>query len=360
MLLLSPTLGSANDDAGIRSVQMQDARERSLRQAPRASAQPTVTYAAPVQARRGGYEMFQPIVRSFAPQPRPARALPAPIQFGYGASTVETSADPFRAPKASLQSFSDAPVRRRVRLANEIQTAASATALQSNRSVCVRLCDGYHFPVGTLSSGADWATHAGLCQSACPAADVRLYSLAPGAMDMAQARSRDGQTYSALATAFAYRKGLDQSCSCQTGRQASYMSLLRDVTLRAGDTVIVGAKAKVFRGASQWPYRATDFADFRKAQELTKAQRRQIDSITAASLNVELLRPFSIAKVAGREDVAVVRPSTEPQAQGGIIRELGTDIVRPALRASHGFAPAAKIGSSIQVVNSKAPGFILR
>lgn len=346
-LVLAPSLSSANDDAGIRSVQMQDARERAARRAAPAYAPP----AAPARASR--YEVFQPIVRSFAPQPKPSRALPAPIQFGYG--TGAPAPDSIRPLGPLYPSMQEAVKKRRT---VKPERAPALAGLQSTRTMCVRMCDGYAFPIGNITSPADWAMHANLCQSACPAAETRLYSMAAGTVDLGQAVSRDGMSYASLSTAFAYRKGRDASCTCQTGRQGHYMSLLRDITLRAGDTVIVGNGAKVFRGGSQWPYRQSDFADFRRSHHLSKNQRRQVDSLTAVSLNIELLRPFTVAKAPVRnDDVAVVRPD---QAPSGPVREVQIDSSRPILRASQAFMPLAKSASSIQVVQARAPGFTLR
>ncbi|MGL4325287.1 MAG: DUF2865 domain-containing protein [Beijerinckiaceae bacterium] len=353
-LTFAPSFVSANDDAGIRGVQMQDARERTYRSQPVYApvARPAV---APRQRER--FEIFQPVVRSFAPQPKPSRALPDPIQFGYGTPPSSAASDQLRPLGPLYPSLQEAVAKRKAKKRDDAPLA-DLSGIQSTRTVCVRLCDGYHFPVGNLGSGGDWATHSAMCKAACPAAEVRLYSLAPGAKGIEQATSREARTYASLSTAFAYRKGLDQSCTCQRERAGQYVSLLRDFTLRAGDAVVVAGKAKVFRGAAQWPYRASDFGDFRKSYQLSKQQRRQLDSMTSASLNVELLKPFTVAQVQrAADDVAVLRP--EPQAQGQV-RTVHSDAGRPLLRPTQGFVAVQASAPPVRMVQNRVPGFVVR
>jgi hypothetical protein len=82
----------------------------------------------------------------------------------------------------------------------------------SGKTICVRTCDGYYFPVslrpGTRSDEGDE-----VCQSLCPAVPTRLYSLR-GA-EVADAVSTEGEAYDDLPAAFSYRKRFDPSCFCR-------------------------------------------------------------------------------------------------------------------------------------------------
>ena len=42
------------------------------------------------------------------------------------------------------------------------------------RSVCVRLCDGYSFPVGSLDRSSDIKAHEAICSGLCPASPTAL------------------------------------------------------------------------------------------------------------------------------------------------------------------------------------------
>ncbi|MGL4812233.1 MAG: DUF2865 domain-containing protein [Beijerinckiaceae bacterium] len=355
VMTLTPSGVAAFDDAGIRAVQMQDAQQRRT---PRAAA-PAHYDIQPAPRRRERYEMFQPIVRSFAPEPRPSRALPAPIQFGYGGEALRTEPvrDRFTTPAPQFPSLKDAVEKRGRRAADESSLAEIAGPM-STRTVCVRMCDGFHFPIGVLQSAGDYGAHAATCKAACPAAEVRLFTLAPGATSIDQAIGRDARSYMQMATAHAYRTARDQSCTCQSDRKGNYVSLLRDITLKAGDTVVTNGGAKVFRGARQWPYRGADFADFRKAPQISQRQKRQIDSMTAVSLNVELLRPFTVAKMTPvREDVAAVQPTLSSTSRVIEVDAAPTASVRRA--QTRGFTPVSGHGS-LQIVQNRVNGFVIR
>ena len=52
--------------------------------------------------------------------------------------------------------------------------AALRSPQPTSSSVCVRLCDGYYFPIGTVRRAGDIATHTAVCSSACPGAPAAL------------------------------------------------------------------------------------------------------------------------------------------------------------------------------------------
>ena len=88
------------------------------------------------------------------------------------------------------------------------------------RTVCVRLCDGYYFPISFSTLPARFQQDSDACQSKC-AAPVELYSHPnPGGV-MEQATSVKSQLpYTQLKTAFRYRKEYVQGCSC---KEAEYV-----------------------------------------------------------------------------------------------------------------------------------------
>lgn len=88
------------------------------------------------------------------------------------------------------------------------------------RTVCVRLCDGYYFPVSFSTLPNHFQRDAELCQSKCAAPVELYYHQNPGA-SMEQALSMKAQEpYPKLKTAFRYRKEFVQGCSC---KQAEYL-----------------------------------------------------------------------------------------------------------------------------------------
>ena len=83
------------------------------------------------------------------------------------------------------------------------------------RTVCVRSCDGFFFPISQFGTNGRVATDIELCKASCPGAVVNLY-LQPNDREIDGAVSAEGGTpYTALPTAYHYRTALDQSCSCR-------------------------------------------------------------------------------------------------------------------------------------------------
>src|SRR5439155_6774479 len=46
----------------------------------------------------------------------------------------------------------------------------------SYKTICVRLCDGFYFPISYATNPGKFADDARTCQRSCPAAEVVLYS----------------------------------------------------------------------------------------------------------------------------------------------------------------------------------------
>ncbi|MFA6267424.1 MAG: DUF2865 domain-containing protein [Pseudolabrys sp.] len=115
------------------------------------------------------------------------------------------------------------------------------------RTICVRSCDGYYFPISFATSPDHFQEDAQACQRMCPAAQVQLYTYHNPGEDVAQAVSIDGQPYTALPAAFAYRKALDKSCSCRRPGESwaeALKALGTDQTVAPGDVVVTEENAK--------------------------------------------------------------------------------------------------------------------
>lgn len=87
------------------------------------------------------------------------------------------------------------------------------------RTICVRLCDGYYFPVSFSTLPNHFQRDSQLCQSQCAAPAELYYHQNPGGA-VEQALSASGQQpYTSLKSAFLYRKQFVPGCSC---KQAEY------------------------------------------------------------------------------------------------------------------------------------------
>src|SRR6266446_9720532 len=114
------------------------------------------------------------------------------------------------------------------------------------RTLCVRTCDGYYFPISYSTVPGKFAEDEALCRRLCPATEVALYSHRNPGEDIARAVSLNGRAYSDLPTAFSYRKVFNAACSCRAPGQ-SWEEALRqgeDQTLERGDIVVTEERSR--------------------------------------------------------------------------------------------------------------------
>jgi hypothetical protein len=114
------------------------------------------------------------------------------------------------------------------------------------RTLCVRTCDGYYFPISYATVPGKFAEDEKVCQAMCPAAEVTLYSHRNPGEDMTQAVSVGGRSYTELPTAFAYRKAFNPTCSCKGVGQtwADALKHLDDQTVEQGDILVNEERAR--------------------------------------------------------------------------------------------------------------------
>lgn len=85
----------------------------------------------------------------------------------------------------------------------------------SYRTLCVRTCDGYFWPVSFQTSSRHFTKDAEICRSACPSSEVALYVHRNPGGGPDDAVGLNGKPYTALKTAYRFRKEFDQSCACR-------------------------------------------------------------------------------------------------------------------------------------------------
>jgi hypothetical protein len=130
--------------------------------------------------------------------------------------------------------------------ANEPGAEAANPLAQSGsyRTVCVRTCDGYYFPISYATNPARFAQDEKTCQRLCPAAEAQLFSYRTEGEDIAQATSSGGASYSSLPNAFKYRQSFDAACSCRKPGQSWADAVGTDEAVEAGDIVVTEDRAK--------------------------------------------------------------------------------------------------------------------
>lgn len=105
------------------------------------------------------------------------------------------------------------------------------------RTLCVRLCDGYYFPVSFSTLPTHFTRDADACQSRCAAPTELYFHQNPGGSVAEMVSQKSQEPYKSLATAFRYRKEYVPGCSC---KQAEY---LPDGGSGTGQQAVAGTKS---------------------------------------------------------------------------------------------------------------------
>ena len=171
--------------------------------------------------------------------------------------------------------------------------------------MCVRLCDGYYFPIGPLSGDADLNDHEAACAGLCPDAPTRVFIEPAGSDRIEDAVAGDGARYVALPTAFHNRARLDKACACH--RQASQNFPLRDdFTLRKGDAVMTPSGIVVYRGGGRAPFSQEDFTPLANAA-VPKDRRAVLAAMEPAAIsNVDRVSEWPAPS--GNSEIAFAAP----------------------------------------------------
>jgi hypothetical protein len=116
------------------------------------------------------------------------------------------------------------------------------------KTVCVRLCDGFYFPVSAATNPSRFPDDERACKQLCPAADAALYAFRYPGEDINQAVSISGQPYTVMPNAFRYRQEFNPSCSCKAAGQ-TWADALKQIDERAtaaenGDIIVTDENAK--------------------------------------------------------------------------------------------------------------------
>lgn len=169
----------------------------------------------------------------------------------YAAAVRSTAAPPQpQRPRNFLEAIFGGPVQSdSEETAPDVDLNAVAPAAKSggggSRTVCVRMCDGYFFPLSRGSNSSRYATEDALCKRLCPNADTQLFTLSGD--DIRNASSISGQSYMSTPNALRYRKELVSSCSCRAAGQSWAQALAGiedETTLQKGDILVTEEQAR--------------------------------------------------------------------------------------------------------------------
>ena len=84
---------------------------------------------------------------------------------------------------------------------------------EAYRTVCVRLCDGYYWPISFATDSSELMRDSAKCEQSC-SMSAKLY-YAPMLGEAPDMTDLNGQPYTKLGTAFQYRVRYNASCKCR-------------------------------------------------------------------------------------------------------------------------------------------------
>jgi hypothetical protein len=114
------------------------------------------------------------------------------------------------------------------------------------RTVCVRTCDGFFFPISFATVPGRFGEDESTCKRLCPASETMLFAYRNPGEEIDQAVSINGTPYTQLPNAFKYRQAYNASCSCRSTGQswAEALGVSRDETLQQGDILVTEQRAR--------------------------------------------------------------------------------------------------------------------
>ncbi len=83
------------------------------------------------------------------------------------------------------------------------------------RTLCVRTCDGYYFPISFKVTRAKFSTDTITCLQRCTGGEARLFVHRNPGQELSSAVDLHGNRYVDMDNAFRYRKELVKGCECK-------------------------------------------------------------------------------------------------------------------------------------------------
>lgn len=186
---------------------------------------------------------------------------------------------------------------------------------QTVRTVCVRLSDGYFWPI-SYSTLLDYVGNdAQTCQASCPTTPVELYYYNNPGQEPEQMQNMYGQPYTALPTAFRYRDELDTSpsASCKVAPQS-------DGTLMTATATDGSTRGMLEVAGERFPLPLRDPRGVAPVQAPIEAPLQ-----TATLVDVPLPRP----RPAGPGETPITRPAIQAATETQLrLVQFGDRVVR--------------------------------
>lgn len=223
----------------------------------------------------------------------------------------------------------------------------SARRGSTHRTVCVRLCDGYFWPISFSTTSDNFERDQNMCEQSCTS-PAKLFVYENPGQEPEQMVDVKGQPYSKLKSAFLFRSKFDASCKCNPhpweqeamNRHKQYAALDAQLRRDKKDVSDRFAQAK----------RVTQPAVLSPSRSSAKPQLVPSPPIVAgrrATLEPDLKTPASSAPAEQGVRVAVLNASALPSPAVRTQLSPGPSYVAPGVPA--GQLPPSKPVAAIEV-----------
>ena len=185
---------------------------------------------------------------------------------------------------------------------NNTWTPQNGSGVATYRTLCVRLCDGFYFPVSFSTLPSHFPQDADACQAKCAAPTELYYHPNPGGSVDHAVALKSQEPYTKLKVAFRYRKEFVNGCSC---KEAEFVPAVAGGEKKADGGASVGVPVAPMRagpGRRAESVPASDAADITTGS--TTAVAPPVPSQAVAP------QPAAIAKPAS---ATPTRPAPAPQ-----------------------------------------------
>lgn len=247
--------------------------------------------------------------------------------FGLGQPS-QAAAERVSRPQPMQSAREDRPVRERSR-----SHAGDGDSGGKFQTMCVRACDGYYWPLRYPSLRSEFKQDEASCQATC-GAETRLYYRSGPGVDAEEMTDTGGQSYGASPTAFAYRKGLVNGCTCRPmpwsdGERARHEGYL----LAEQETALRLAQAETEKAAAG------------AEAEAAKA-RQNSDEVPVAAADIIGWPPVGPAEAAV---IAAVPPAVQDEGEPVVEKRIASAEAVSSARARR-MAKEARAAGAVKVV----------
>jgi hypothetical protein len=148
-------------------------------------------------------------------QPPGTRMTAAELPVGAGPARIRSAPSGAGGFFAALFGVPVGPAPGDETIEEDVDPGLAEELSGSFRTLCVRTCDGYFFPISFNAPKGRLATDTNVCRALCPGTETRLYFHHNPGEEAEQAIAADnGEPITRLPNAFRYRSEMVPACAC--------------------------------------------------------------------------------------------------------------------------------------------------